>query len=535
MTPPFARRFRTCLVLCAAVASSALGHAPAPAAASFYNVRNFGAKGDGAALETGAINRAIAECNRAGGGTVSVPAGTYLVGTLTMLSNVTLDLDAGSVIRGSGDMRDYPPLAYTSEDRSTALIDAIDAHDIAITGRGTIDGNADAFAHYGQADKEPDCVVSYTRQGERYNDIGELPDDGPVTHGKRPGILVLLLRCERILVSGIHIVNAPNWCLHAACSQDVVFSHLEIKSSMLLANADGIDGSFCRNVRVSDCNIEAGDDAIAFAACADGYGTLNTENIVVENCTLVSRSNGIRIGWGAHSGHSDFKDLLFSNIVIRNSNRGIGIYVRADESVENAIFSNIIIETRLYKGRWWAKGEPVLLSAVRADWSKGPMGRIRNVRFSNLMVTGEEGIVVAGCSDSPIEDVVLEGISQRMSDGPLVRSYGGNFDFRPAADESLRVFKHDIPALYASHVKNLTIRHFTVDRDPALPDFVRDGLDVEDFDGLTVDGFEHRQLPPNGNAPGIAVRLRDGRRAAISNCAGGLGDASFVSAENVRP
>lgn len=533
MIPHSARRLATCLLLCAAAAGRAPGQAASPGAP--YNVRTFGAKGDGVSLDTAAVNRAISECSRAGGGTVSVPAGTYLVGTLTMLSNVTLDLEAGSVLKGSGNMGDYPPLAFTSEERNTALIVAVGAHDIAITGRGTIDGNADAFAHYGQADKEPDCVVSYTRQREHYNDIGELPDDGPVTHGPRPGILILLLRCERIQVSGIHIVNAPNWCLHAACSQDVVFSRLEIRSSMLLANADGIDGSFCRNVRVSDCNIEAGDDAIAFAACADGYGTLNTENVVVENCTLVSRSNAIRIGWGAHSGHSDFRNLLFSNIVIRDSNRGIGLYIRADESIENAIFSNIIIETRLYKGRWWAKGEPVLLSAVPADWSKGQMGRIRNIRFSNLMVTGEEGIVVSGCRESVIEDVSLEGISQRMTDGPLVRSYGGNFDFRPAADEALRVFQHDIPAVFASHVKNLSIRHMTVDRDQALPDFVRDGLDVEDFDGLTVDGFEHRQLPPNGNAPGIAIRLRDGARAEIRNCAGGLGDAGFASAENVRP
>ncbi|HMD61505.1 MAG TPA: glycosyl hydrolase family 28 protein [Opitutaceae bacterium] len=500
-----------------------------------FNVRESGARGDGVALDSAAINRAIAECNRAGGGTVFFPAGTYLVGTLTILSNVTLHLDAGSVIKGSGNIADYPPLAYSSEDRNTALFAAIGAHDIAITGRGTIDGNADAFANFDQADKQRDCAVSCTRQGAHYNDVAYLPDDGPVTHKERPGILILMLNCQRIQVSGISIVNAPNWCLHAACSRDVVFTGLEIKSSMLLANADGIDGSFCRNVRVSDCNIEAGDDAIAFAACADGYGTLTTENIVVENCTLSSRSNGIRIGWGAHSGRSDFRNLLFNNIVIRNSNRGIGIYVRAGESVENAIFSNIIIETRLFKGRWWGKAEPIHLSAVRADWSKGPMGRIKNIRFSNLMLAGEEGVVVAGCEDSVIEDVTFDGISQNLNDGPLVRSYGGNFDLRPAADERLDVFKHDIPALHADHVRNLAIRHFVVDRGPSLADFVRNGLEIEDFEGLTVDGFDDRQLPPGGNGPGVAISLRSGRKIAITNCAGTLGDRNFVSAKDIEP
>ena len=548
-TPPSLSSYVLCgiLLLCLALRQPLYGQADAklpsvPAGQRTdsvhglaFNVRDFGAKADGVTLDTAPINRAIAACNRAGGGTVLVPAGTYLVGTLTMLSNVTLYLDAGSVIKGSGNMADYPPLAYSSEDRNTALIVAVGAHDIAITGRGTIDGNADAFANYGQSDRQQDCMVSVTRQGIHYNDVAFLPDDGPVTHKERPGILVLMLKCKRIQVSGISIMNAPNWCLHAACSQDIVFTRLEIRSSMLLANADGIDGSFCRNVRVSDCNIEAGDDAIAFAACADGYGTLNTENIVVENCTLSSRSNGIRIGWGAHSGHSDFRNLLFNNIVIRDSNRGIGIYIRADESVENAIFSNMIIGTRLFKGRWWGKGEPIHLSAIPADWSKGPMGRIRNIRFSNMMLSGDEGIVVAGCKESVIEDVTFDGISQRLNDGPLVRSYGGNFDFRPAADERLNVFKHDIAALYAGHVKNLVVRHFDVDRGPSLADFIRNGLVAEDFEGLTIDGFADRGLPPGGNGPGVAISLRDGRTVAITNCAGTVGTKGFVSAVNVAP
>jgi hypothetical protein len=500
-----------------------------------YNVRDFGAKGDGDALDTAPINRAIVACNRSGGGTVLFPAGTYKVGTVTLLSNVTLYLDAGSVIRGSGDMADYPPIPFTSEDRNTTLFFAKGAHDIALTGRGTIDGNADAFAYYDQADKDRDFLVSATRQGERYYDINDLPDDGPVRHRDRPGILALFLGCRRILVSDLRFINAPNWNLHVACSRDIVLSRLEIQSSLLLPNSDGIDCSFCSNVRISDCNITAGDDAIAFGPCAVGYGTLPTENVVVQNCTLSSRSAAIRIGWGAHQGASDFRNFVFSNIVIRNSNRGIGIFVRGGESVENVLFSNMVIETRLFKGKWWGKAEPIHLSAVRAEWSKGAMGRIRNVSFSNLILDGEEGIVVAGCADSVIEDVTFDRITEKLTDGPLVRSFGGNFDLRPALDESLKIFRHDIPALYADHVKNLTVRHFDVDRDPALPDFVRNGLQIENFDGLKVDGFDDRSLPPRGNGPGIAISLRDGRKVAIIDCAGTLDDRAFVSAEKITP
>jgi hypothetical protein len=500
-----------------------------------FNVREFGARGDGVALDTVPVNRAIAECNRAGGGTVIFPAGVYMVGTIQLLSNVTLFLDAGSVLKGSGDMRDYPPMAYSSEDRNTSLIVAVGAHDIAITGRGTIDGNGDAFAFYGKADKDRDFVAAYTRQGEGYLAVNDLPDDGPVIHKARPGILALFLNCQGIQVSDINIVDAPNWCLHAACSQDIVFSRLEIKSSMLLPNSDGIDASFCRNVRISDCNIEAGDDAIAFSPCADGYGSLPTENVVVENCVLSSRSAAIRIGWGAHSGAYDFRNFLFNNIVIRDSNRGIGIFVRAGESIENVIFSNLVIETRLFKGKWWGKAEPIHLSAVRADWSAGPMGRIRNVSFTNVIIESEQGIVVTGCDDSIVEDVTFDRISLKLRDGPLLRPFGGNFDYRPAADDHLKVFKHDIPALFGNRVKNMKIRNFTVDREKSLPDFFRYGMDVENFDGLVIDGFDDKQFQPRSQDSKPAIRLHKGRNVTLSNCAAKLEDSRFVAADEIEP
>jgi polygalacturonase len=500
-----------------------------------FDVREYGAKGNGVALDTTPVNRAIAECYAAGGGTVFFPAGTYRIGTVEMLSNVTLFLDAGSVLKGSGNIRDYPPIPYSSEERNTALIVAIAAHDIAITGRGTIDGNGDAFAKKGQAYDDRDYVAAYTRQGEGYHAVNDLPDDGPVAFTARPGILILLLNCQGIQVSDVRIVNAPNWCLHAACSQDVVFSRIEIRSSLLLPNSDGIDGSFCRNVRISDCNIEAGDDAIAFGPCADGYGSRTTENIVVENCTLSSRSAGIRIGWGAHTGASDFRNLVFSNIVIRDSNRGIGLFVRAGESIENVLFSNVIIETRLFRGKWWGKAEPIHISAVRARWSTGPMGRIRNVSFEGVMIEGEQGIVVSGCDDSTIEDVTFDRIRLMLKNGPLLRSFGGNFDFRPAVDGHLKIFKHDIPALFASHVKNLAVEHVDVDREESLPDFFRYGLEVENFDGLLVDGFRDRQFKPEEPNPRVAIRLSNGRNVTMSNCAAKREDRRFVAEDNVEP
>jgi hypothetical protein len=496
-----------CLVLLSPMAFGA----PAQSGKHEWSVSDFGAAGDGIALDTGPVNRAIEACGRAGGGTVVFPAGVFKVGTLRLLSNVTLFLDAGSVIKGSGRMEDYPPFPYSSEGRSTALIFADHAHDIAITGRGSIDGNADAFAIYDKPHSWRGFDPADTRQGNDYLRVSELPDDGPVAFRDRPGILVLLLHCQDVHVTGVRILNAPNWCLHAACSRDVVFSQLEIRSGMLVPNADGIDASQCSDVRISNCNIEAGDDAIAFAVCADGFGSETCENNVVENCTLCSRSAAIRVGYSG----TDIRNLVFDNIVIHDSNRGIGVFCRASETIENVLFSNIIVETRLYRGNWWGKGEPILLSSAAGPWSKGPRGRIRNVAFSNLILEGQQGIVIAGSDDSEIEDVSLREIRLALKDGPLVRSFGGNFDFRMTRDEHLNVFRHDIPALYAGHVKNLSIRNMTVSRDETLPDFFRDGLSVEDFDGLMVDDYRDPGLSVRGHDRGVVVHLGTGRDAHV--------------------
>jgi polygalacturonase len=355
-----------------------------------YNVKDFGATGGGVTLDTMAINHTIIACHRSGGGTVFVPAGAYLIGTVELLDNITLHLDAGAVLKGSPNMADYRVLPRRSEMRDTALVIALNARNIAITGRGVIDGNGEAFAEPGRPDLSRDFHARHTRQGEAYFSINDQAEDGPIVHKVRPGILVLFINCRDILVSDIKIVDAPNWCLHLACCEDALLTGLELQSSLLLPNSDGIDVSLCRNVRISDCNIEAGDDGIALSPCADGFGSGSEENITVENCIISSRSAGIRIGWGEHP----FKNLFFNNIIIRNSNRGIGLFVRGKETIENVVFSNIFIETRFYKGKWWGKAEPIHISAVHELTPEVRLGVIRNITFSHVIIEAEHGIVL---------------------------------------------------------------------------------------------------------------------------------------------
>ncbi len=496
---------------------------------SRFNICEFGATADGETLAHEAINQAIATCNSAGGGTVWVPVGIYLIGTIELLSNVTLHLDAGAILKGSPDLADYRVLPYTSEFRNTALIVADGATNIAITGRGAIDGNGDAFAIYGEADKSRDFDAKHTRQGEAYFAINDLPDDGPVKHKPRPGILILLVHCRDIVVRDIKLVNAPNWCLHIACSEDVLLTGLDIKSSLLLPNSGGLDVSLTRNVRISDCNIEAGDDAIAFSPCADGFGGGIAENIVVENCVLLARSAAIRIGWGQH----DFRNLLFNNIVIRDSNRGILINLRYGERMENIVFSNIVIETRLYKGKWWGKGEPIHISAV-AEFEAETRARVLgNVSFTNITAVGDHGIVLYADDRSTIEDVRFDHVRVTIRPTALQESFGGNFDLRPLWDPARKVFAHDIPAFYARGVKGLALRDLDVEWAENLPQFCRHAVEIENFEDVTIDGFRGRQTHTAENNPDAAIVLRHGRSAVIRNSVAKKGAGKFLDAQNV--
>jgi hypothetical protein len=492
-----------------------------------FNVRDHGATGDGATLDTAALNAAIAACHAAGGGTVFVPAGTYLTGTVDLLSHVTLHLDAGSTLKGSPNLVDYRVLTRASELRNTTLIRAEGVHHIAITGRGTIDGNADAFALYGQADTYRDFDAKETRQGDAYFAVNDLPDDGPVAHKPRPGILILIVDCREILVADVHIVNAPNWCLHLACSSDAVLTGIDFKSSLLMPNSDGFDVSLCRNVRISNCRIETGDDGMAFSPCADGFGSGLTENITVENCVISARSCAIRVGWGLNN----FRNLTFSNIVIRDSHRGIGIFLRYGETIENLLFSNITIETRLYKGKWWGKGEPIHISALAEFKDNAQPRRLRNVTFSNILATGDHGIVLHADANSRIENVTFDNVRVTLRPGPLQESFGGNYDYRPVWDPRQRVFAHEIPAFHADGVSALTLRNFSVDWIGPLPAFVRHAVEIERFDDVVIDGFRGRQAATGGRDP--AIVLRNGRQAVVRHSTLTPGANELLGAENV--
>ena len=336
-----------------------------------YNVRDYGAVGDGQTLDTQAINQAIRACNQAGGGTVLFTPGEYVTGTFIMLSHVTLNLEAGAVIKGSTNLVDYLPKSdfnargFNGEGKRMGLILGIQVEDVAITGRGVIDGRGTYFVKGPHNDMDYDPAA--TREGTNFMSIQSIPWDGPLRPTmdwtNRPGVLILFAGCKHAVIRDVTLRDAHNWTVHVNGADDVVISGIRIlqRTTSSIPNNDGLNLNG-KNIRISDCYIETGDDGFALVG----------ENITANNCTLISRSAAIRFA-GRYSS--------FQNIVIRDSNRGIGIFGNAD----HVLFSDILIQTRLFNGSWWGKAETGLYIGRRPGWRCGKRRRQRRAsRTSSL-------------------------------------------------------------------------------------------------------------------------------------------------------
>jgi polygalacturonase len=500
---------------------------------SSFNIRNYGAKGDGKTINTKAINRAIKKCNSLGGGTVLIPPGKFVTGTVVLLSNVNFHLEPGAILIGSRDTSDYLKMETTLFDEGYnrfGMICAVDAVNISITGSGEINGNGTCFMNGLDKPKysEGDYERKFTRQGEEFMKSGTFIPDGPVSYPFRPGLMITIERCENVNISDVVLKDSPEWTIRLGDCDNALVRGISILNNKLIPNNDGIHVTTSRNVRISDCNIFAGDDAIIVTGFGNsplpgdllsnvskpldiGNKTGIAENITVTNCVLSSRSACIRVGYGIHP----VRNLVFSNLVMYESNRGIGIFARDNSRIENVLFSNIVIGNRLHSGHWWGKGEPIHISAIK-DSKNGTPGSINNIRFSDITATSEAGILIYGTENSIIENISLENINLTINNGKYTESYGGNFDLRPAFPLEEALFKHDIPGVYAQFVRHLSISGFELNWGTTLPSFFTEGLEINHFSDLLLEGICADPAPPS---KGIStIKLKDGVNVIVRNC-----------------
>jgi len=498
--------------------------------AEIFSITNFGAIGDGKTINTRAIQKAIDGCAKKGGGTVVIPTGEFVSGVIQLKSNVTLYLENGAVLKGSPNLSDY----YLDGTR-VGLIFTRNCENVMIKGDGIIDLNGNKFQYMDQRKTfKPEVLKKYTRQGMSYASESNEVCDGPVEpHEQRPYQSIIFSNCKNVRVQDVTIKDSPFWTLHLADCDGAVITNVRILNDILIANSDGIGCTSCSNVIISNCEIVGGDDAIVLNSYSvhfelPGFQDLKrpSENIVVSNCILMSRSSGIRIGG---IDHNYMKNYSFNNIVIYNSNRGIGIFTGIEGGIENCSFSDIIIETRLHTGDWWGKAEPIHIQAVPTTTGR-KAGAIRDIRFRNIKAVGESGIILYGAEPGIISDVSIEGLDFLIKNGTLQKTYGGNFDLRPTADPSLSLFNHDIPGIFIKNVNGLKISNSTILFEDKMEDFFTYGIWAQDFQNIEITGLT--AAPPNATRETL-ICLENGKDFSLENSNIYAPEKSFLKVNNV--
>ncbi len=358
-----------------------------------FDIRSFGAVGDGTTLNTRAIQAALDACAAAGGGVVEVPPGVYLSGTLWLRSHLELHLCHGATLKASPHREDYNPDNAFAQNRSTPLektsaghfLLAVEVKNVAITGGGTIDGNEEAF------------------RGPLF--AGPLPEPVFESGEWRPGQMVYFCESSDVSVRNVRLINGPYWHLFLHGCQNVTVEGLYIHVDRRTRNGDGIGLDCCRNVTVSNCNVDTSDDCITVRA--SGHSLMASpalsENIAVTNCLFRSRTCAVRIGVG----DGTIRNVVFSNIVARDVMSGIhfnGKYTPASPGVEieNIRFHQFSISGRV------ALHLTVGFEGVKA---------IRDLYFSHIHAVCDAPSYIGGAPGNPIRRLHFHHLHFRMRGG----------------------------------------------------------------------------------------------------------------------
>jgi hypothetical protein len=433
------------------VSAATPSRAPSPRP-SVYDVRAFGAVADGKTKNTQAIRKAIGAAAAAGGGTVYLGGGTYLTGPIHLVSNITLYIDAGTVLKFSDDFDDYLPMVRSRWEGTevfnfSPLIYADRAENVAVAGRGTIDGQGAAWWKYfrGLEDEHQKtgrwrADSKWRREFARMNPNLEWPDDRQnLEMGFLRPPLIQLIECHEVAIEDVRIRNSPFWTVNPVYSDDVTVRGVTIDNPLDAPNTDGIDPESCRNVHISDCHISVGDDCITIKSGRDRQGRRigrAAENITVTNCTMGHGHSGVAMGSEISGG---IRKITVSNCVFDGTDRGIRIKSTRGRGgvVEDVRIQNIVMKN--------VREEAITLNLYYTNAPPEPVSertpRFRNIHLSGISGTAGEAGAILGLQEARIEDVSLTDVDLVAQKGLSIK------DVSHLALHAVRIDTADGPSL----------------------------------------------------------------------------------------
>jgi len=465
-----------------------------------FSVKDFGATGIRDDLAQEAIQKAVDACAAAGGGMVYIPPGDYTSGTIHLRSHVRLFVEAGATV-------------YSLHDKSRfdkdALLYGEDLVDVTIEGRGVFDGGG-AYDRRLKGDHEDDFI----RPNQIEMEALGLPLMRSFPKPDRTGKMVLLLRCTDVRIAGVSFVDSPSWTMHPVQCERLVIDGVYIRTSLRDGVwADGIDPDGCSDVRIANCTIETGDDALVFYSM-DWFGPARPcENITVTNCRLSSASSAIKFCDGNIAG---IRNVTIDNCVITKSNRGIAFMTFDGGAVENVVLSNLTIETVRHEWFWWGDGEPFHFnirkrSEVHANWppeKDRPAGAVRNVKIQNVIARGYGSSVCNGHPDSWLDGVSFENVKLTVAHDP-----------NAAYDKAVH-------GLVFKQARNLRLKDVEIVWEGPASEKWRSALALDEVQGVVLDGVTAVQSPVAESAPAVLMNQVD--TAVIRNCQAAPGTGTFL-------
>ncbi len=469
----------------------------------WFNVLDSGINGIGSENAAFGIQNTIDNAAQNGGGTVYFPPGEYLTGSLKLKSNVSLHFEAGAILLGSENIFDYEEI-----EGRRYLISGFNCENIAIRGLGTIHGNG---AKYWKTDGFMKANSPFYGKHRRYE-----PKE------PRPFASIHFRDSKNIHINDITMIDSACYAVWLLGCDDAKISGIRIKNSYNGPNTDGLDIDCSSNVSISDCSIDAGDDCLALKSDTNALGRIKAcENINVTNCQLSSTTNGIRIGY---EGDGPIKNCVFSNIVMHDCDSGIAINaisgveskrirIKGGTTIENIIFSDIVMDVNRAFYLWIGKGGPSKIE-----------GSIRNIKFRNIIARITRGSYIGGCEDVPVGDVEFNGVSLNISGKK-------DDEFLDEVPDPLSVWG-DSPytlglpyGFYCRRVKDISFRDIKVEWGQITGNW-SSAIRCEDAAGLQISGLIARQGMPESGCP--VIHLSNTKDAFITGCRAVKGSNAFL-------
>ncbi|RYE30729.1 MAG: glycoside hydrolase family 28 protein, partial [Sphingobacteriaceae bacterium] len=358
-------------------------------------------------------------------------------------------VEVNAKILANPDEKVYVKSAFReNKGEGTIWIGGENLENVTICGGGIIDGNGTSF------------------MGKELADSYELKPFNIID--PRPHLLTIV-GGNNIRIKDLTIKNSAYWTVHLIGCDDVAIDNLTLLNSLKVRNSDGIDLDHSKNVRISNCYIESGDDCICLKNRREYAEFGVCENITVSNCTMTSRSCAIKIG---SENVDSIRHVVFNNCIVKKSNRGLGIQNRDEGTVTDVIFSNMLVDSHLFSDVWWGKAEPIYVTAYRrakgnnkdAGWrfpkgkTEGSVGKVSRIFFSNIKCTSENGVYVSAESKEKISVVNFDQVDLYIN---KTTAYpGGIYDRRPSLVEGL--VKAKTSGFYFDTASNVFIRNSSV-------------------------------------------------------------------------